>query len=59
MSEYVDRLFLAGSPLLVCDGIIECPAADCGAPCCPSDVFDNGMCRYCGDIIKLPDPVQS
>jgi hypothetical protein len=56
-SDYVATLFAKGSPLLVpgCDDIIECPAADCGAPCNPSDIFDDGTCRYCGEVIKLPE----
>lgn len=52
VSPRVALLFGEGgvwSPLLIEAGIIECPARDCGAPCNPGDVFDDGTCRYCGE----------
>ena len=54
MTAYVDSLFAEGSPLLVSEGVIECPTLDCGAPCNKSDLGDDGECRYCGVRIKHP-----
>lgn len=54
MNSLLASLFAPDSPLLIAEGIIECPQPDCGAPCNDNDVFDDGRCRYCGDIIELP-----